>query len=121
MLYFFTFAFCQMLFWLTTILFITIYFHHEYFIQLVKELPQYRSCPIKVSEILTSLGLEVGSMEEIQSVKGGLEGLVVGEVLTCAKHSGADKLSVTTVNVGFGDPLPGGCVVRPMWLPDRRL
>ncbi|MBP8790947.1 MAG: phenylalanine--tRNA ligase subunit beta [Breznakibacter sp.] len=65
--------------------------------------------PAKVSEILTSLGLEVGSMEEIQSIKGGLEGLVVGEVLTCAKHPGADKLSVTTVNVGSGDPLPVVC------------
>ncbi len=65
--------------------------------------------PAKVSEILTSLGLEVGSMEEIQSVKGGLEGLVIGEVLTCARHPNADKLSVTTVNIGSGDPLPVVC------------
>ncbi len=65
--------------------------------------------PSKVSEILTSLGLEVGSVEEFQSVKGGLEGLVIGEVLTCAKHPNADKLSVTTVNVGTGEPLPIVC------------
>lgn len=65
--------------------------------------------PSKVSEILTSLGLEVGSVEEIQSVKGGLEGLVIGEVVTCAKHPNADKLSVTTVNVGGADLLPIVC------------
>lgn len=65
--------------------------------------------PNRVSEILTSLGLEVGSMEEIQSVKGGLEGLVIGEVLTCAKHPNADKLSVTTVDVGVGEPLAVVC------------
>lgn len=61
--------------------------------------------PEKVAETLTSLGLEVGGMEEIQTVKGGLEGLVIGEVLTCHKHPNADKLSVTTVNVGQDEPL----------------
>ncbi len=65
--------------------------------------------PQKISEILTDLGLEVGSMEEIQSIKGGLEGLVIGEVLTCEKHPNADKLSVTTVNVGGNEPLPIVC------------
>lgn len=65
--------------------------------------------PQKVSEILTSLGLEVGSMDHIQSIKGGLEGLIVGQVLTCAKHPDADKLSVTTVDVGTGEPLPIVC------------
>ncbi len=65
--------------------------------------------PEKISEILTDLGLEVGSMEETQSVKGGLEGLVIGEVLTCERHANADKLSVTTVNVGGDEPLPIVC------------
>ncbi|MCU4156936.1 phenylalanine--tRNA ligase subunit beta [Carboxylicivirga sp. A043] len=65
--------------------------------------------PEKVSEILTDIGLEVGGMEEIQSIKGGLEGLVIGEVLTCEKHANADKLSVTTVNVGGEQPLPIVC------------
>ncbi|MBS2210816.1 phenylalanine--tRNA ligase subunit beta [Carboxylicivirga mesophila] len=65
--------------------------------------------PEKISEILTDLGLEVGSMEEVQSIKGGLEGLVIGEVLTCEKHPNADKLSVTTVNIGNGEPLPIVC------------
>lgn len=56
--------------------------------------------PDELSTILTDIGLEVEGMEMFQSVKGGLEGIVVGEVLTCERHSNADKLSVTTVNVG---------------------
>lgn len=59
----------------------------------------------KVSETLTSIGLEVGSIEEVQSIKGGLEGLVIGEVLTCEEHPNSDHLHVTTVNVGQGEPL----------------
>lgn len=65
--------------------------------------------PEKVSEILTDIGLEVGGIEETQSVKGGLEGLVIGEVLTCEKHPDADKLSKTTVNIGQAEPLPIVC------------
>ena len=61
--------------------------------------------PEKISEILTSIGLEVESLEEYCPVKGGLEGFVVGEVLTCHKHPDADKLSVTTVNIGTSEPL----------------
>jgi phenylalanyl-tRNA synthetase beta chain len=60
--------------------------------------------PAKVAEILTSIGLEIEGMEEWVSVKGGLEGVVIGEVLTCKKHPDADKLSVTTVDTG--GPLP---------------
>ena len=63
----------------------------------------------KLSEILTDIGLEVGGIEEVQSVKGGMEGLVIGKVLTCEKHPNADKLSVTTVDVGSGEPLPIVC------------
>ena len=59
----------------------------------------------RVSELLTDCGLEVEGIEEVQSVKGGLAGLVVGEVLTCAKHPNADKLNCTTVNVGGDTPL----------------
>jgi phenylalanyl-tRNA synthetase beta chain len=65
--------------------------------------------PERISEILTSIGLEVESLEKLQAVKGGLEGVVVGEVLTCAKHPGADKLSVTTVNIGASEPLHVVC------------
>ncbi len=63
----------------------------------------------KVSEILTAIGLEVGGIEEVQSVKGGLEGLVIGEVLTCEKHPNADKLSKTTVNIGGEEMLSIVC------------
>ncbi|GAB3365362.1 phenylalanine--tRNA ligase subunit beta [Arachidicoccus ginsenosidivorans] len=56
--------------------------------------------PEKLSKILTSIGLEVESLETYQNIKGGLEGIVVGEVLTCEPHPGADKLKLTTVNIG---------------------
>ena len=59
----------------------------------------------KVAEILTSIGLEIEGMDEWVSVKGGLDGVVIGEVLTCTKHPDADRLSVTTVNVGNPVPL----------------
>lgn len=61
--------------------------------------------PEKVAGILTGIGLEIEGMEDWQSVKGGLNGVVIGEVLTCKKHPDADKLSVTTVNIGAADPL----------------
>lgn len=63
----------------------------------------------EVSKILTSIGLEVGSVEEVQTVKGGLEGLVVGEVLTSEQHPDADRLRVTKVNIGEGEPLQIVC------------
>ena len=65
--------------------------------------------PEKLSKILTSIGLEVESMEPFQSVKGGLQGLVIGEILTCIPHPNADKLKVTTVNVGQAEPLKIVC------------
>ena len=64
--------------------------------------------PLELSAILTDIGLEVEGFEEFQSIKGGLRGVVVGEVLTCEKHANADKLSVTTVDVG-GKILPIVC------------
>lgn len=63
----------------------------------------------EIAETLTSTGLEVESVSTIESVKGGLKGLVIGEVLTCAKHPNADKLSLTTVAVGGPSPLPIVC------------
>ena len=65
--------------------------------------------PEQTSELLTDLGLEVEGLDTYQSVKGGLEGVVVGEVLTCVQHSNADKLKVTTVNIGPGEPLQIVC------------
>ncbi|WP_298496669.1 phenylalanine--tRNA ligase subunit beta [uncultured Algibacter sp.] len=65
--------------------------------------------PEQTSELLTDLGLEVEGLEAYQSVKGGLEGVVIGEVLTCIKHPNADKLKVTTVNIGGESPLQIVC------------
>ena len=53
----------------------------------------------KVAQILTSLGLEVGKVEKVQTIKGGLEGLVVGEVITCVDHPNSDHLHITTTRV----------------------
>lgn len=61
--------------------------------------------PEDLGKILTSTGLEVESVEPFETIKGGLNGLVVGEVLTCIKHPNADKLSLTTVEVGQNQPL----------------
>ncbi len=63
----------------------------------------------KVSELLTDLGLEVEGVEEIESIKGGLKGVVVGEVLTCIKHPNADRLNITTVDLGDGEPVQIVC------------
>ena len=65
--------------------------------------------PDEVSVALTSIGLEVESLEKHETVKGGLHGVVVGKVLTCQKHPDADKLSLTTVDVGTGEPLQIVC------------
>jgi phenylalanyl-tRNA synthetase beta chain len=65
--------------------------------------------PPKVAEILTGIGLEIEGMDEWVSVKGGLEGVIIGEVLTCKKHPDADKLSVTTVDIGASQPLQIVC------------
>ncbi|HBH83255.1 MAG: phenylalanine--tRNA ligase subunit beta [Bacteroidetes bacterium GWE2_41_25] len=63
----------------------------------------------RVARILTGIGLEIEGMEEWISVKGGLEGVVIGEVITCRKHPDADQLSVTTVDVGGPRPLQIVC------------
>lgn len=65
--------------------------------------------PEALGEILTAIGLEVEGLEEVESIKGGLKGVVIGKVLTRDKHSGADRLSVTTVDVGQGEPLQIVC------------
>ena len=65
--------------------------------------------PEKLSTILTDIGLEVEGMETFQSVKGGLEGLVIGKVVECGKHPDADKLSLTKVDIGGAELLPIVC------------
>ena len=59
----------------------------------------------KIAEVLTDIGLEVEGFEKIETVKGGLAGVVVGEVLTCEDHPDSDHLHVTKVDVGTGEPL----------------
>lgn len=61
--------------------------------------------PTQIGEILTDIGLEVEGMDQVETIKGGLEGLVIGKILTCEKHPDADKLQITTVNVGAEEPL----------------
>lgn len=63
----------------------------------------------ETSILLTDLGLEVEGVEKFQSVKGGLEGIVVGHVLTCVQHPNADRLKVTTVDIGTGTPIQIVC------------
>lgn len=63
----------------------------------------------EVADALTSIGLEVDGVEEVQSIRGGLEGVVVGEVLTCEPHPNSDHMHVTTVNLGQGDPIQIVC------------
>ena len=75
----------------------------------LKEYVSFDLNPNEVAEALTSIGLEVGSVEEVQSIKGGLEGIVIGEVLTCEPHPNSDHMHVTTVNLGSGDPVQIVC------------
>ena len=65
--------------------------------------------PEKLSKILTSIGLEVETLENYESVKGGLQGLIIAEVLECEKHPDADKLKITKVDIGSGEPLQIVC------------
>src|SRR5580693_5302642 len=75
---------------------------------LCEYLPE-RIDPDRLSKILTSVGLEIESLEKYESTKGSLAGLIVGEVLTCEKHPNADKLKLTEVNIGAETPLQIVC------------
>jgi len=61
--------------------------------------------PVTTGDLLTSTGLEVEGIEEVERIPGGLRGVVVGRVLTCERHPNADRLSLTTVDTGSGEPL----------------
>jgi len=65
--------------------------------------------PEEIGNLLTATGLEVEGIEEVETIKGGLRGVVIGQVLTCEKHPDADKLSLTTVDVGAEVPLSIVC------------
>jgi phenylalanyl-tRNA synthetase beta chain len=70
----------------------------------LKEYVDFDLTPQEVCDALTSTGLEVDALEEVQSIKGGLKGLYVGKVLTCEVHPNSDHLHVTTVDLGKGEP-----------------
>jgi phenylalanyl-tRNA synthetase beta chain len=75
----------------------------------LKEYLDVNLSPDEISNLLTSLGLEVEGMEEVESIKGGLAGVVVGHVKECWRHPNADKLSLTKVDLGAGDLLQIVC------------
>ena len=70
----------------------------------LKEYVDFDLTPQHVAEALTSCGLEVGGLEEVQTIRGGLKGLYVGKVLTCEAHPNSDHLHITTVDLGKGEP-----------------
>ncbi|WP_278820967.1 phenylalanine--tRNA ligase subunit beta [Hoylesella nanceiensis] len=70
----------------------------------LKEYVDFDLTPQHVAEALTSCGLEVGGLEEVQTIRGGLKGLYVGKVLTCEPHPNSDHLHITTVDLGKGEP-----------------
>lgn len=75
----------------------------------LKDYLNFDLTPTETADALTSIGLETGGVEEMQSVKGGLEGLIIGEVLTCADHPNSDHLHITTVNLGDNVPIQIVC------------
>jgi phenylalanyl-tRNA synthetase beta chain len=75
----------------------------------LKQYLDFEQSPEELSELLTDCGLEVEGLEKWQPVKGGLKGFVIGEVKTCDRHPNADRLTVTTVDVGRGRLLPIVC------------
>ena len=75
----------------------------------LKEYVNFDLTPEQVAAALTSIGLETGEVEEVQSIKGGLEGLVIGKVLTCEPHPNSDHMHITTVDLGQGEPVQIVC------------
>jgi phenylalanyl-tRNA synthetase beta chain len=75
----------------------------------LKDYLEFDLTPEEVSRILTDTGLEVEGLEEVESIKGGLKGVVIGKVLTCKPHENSDHLSVTTVDLGDGEPVQIVC------------
>jgi phenylalanyl-tRNA synthetase beta chain len=75
----------------------------------LKEFVSFNLSPDETAKVLTSIGLENGPIEKSESIKGGLEGLVIGKVLTCTDHPDSDHLHCTTVDVGEAEPLKIVC------------
>ena len=70
----------------------------------LKEYVDFDLTPQETADALTSCGLEVDALEEVQTIRGGLKGLYVGKVLTCELHPNSDHLHITTVDLGKGEP-----------------
>lgn len=70
----------------------------------LKEYVNHTLTPDELAAALTSIGLETGSVEEVESIRGGLRGIVIGKVLTCVEHPDSDHLHITTVDLGTGEP-----------------
>lgn len=75
----------------------------------LKQFIKISRSPEETGELLTDLGLEVEGIQAFQSVKGGLKGIVIGEVISCEQHSNADRLKVTRVDIGNGEPVQIVC------------
>lgn len=69
----------------------------------LKEYVDFNLTPDELAAALTSIGLETGSVEEVESIRGGLRGIVIGKVLTCTEHPDSDHLHITTVDLGDGN------------------
>lgn len=70
----------------------------------LKQYLNFELNPEELAAALTSIGLETGSVEEVESIRGGLRGIVIGKVLTCEEHPNSDHLHITTVDLGDGQP-----------------
>lgn len=70
----------------------------------LKQYLDFGLTPDELAAALTSIGLETGGVEEVESVRGGLRGIVIGKVLTCVEHPNSDHLHITTVDLGNGEP-----------------
>ena len=70
----------------------------------LKEYLDFDLSPEQLADDLTSIGLETGTVERVESIRGGLRGLVIGKVLTCVEHPDSDHLHITTVDLGDGQP-----------------
>lgn len=75
----------------------------------LKDYVDFDLTPTQLADALTSIGLETGTVEEVETIKGGLEGLVVGEVLTCVSHPNSDHLHITSVDLGDENPVQIVC------------
>lgn len=75
----------------------------------LKEILAFENTPEEIGQILTSTGLEVESIEKFETIKGGLEGVIIGQVLEVVKHPDADRLKITTVDIGLNETLQIVC------------